>query len=223
MCSMNSAISDLQVGKNNFIEKIKPLSKRILVIYGLNGAGKDSIKDKLLETGNFIYNIKSTSRNIKKEEFKDIDYHYFKKDSENFNEIKNGSIVSYSFLSNCYWDDAEEIYINLISNPDKYIILIMGNIIGFKKFLTVLPNVKRICILPENDRLEIIEESKYRMLKRNRDNIYEIEERLATILSSLDELIEVADLVVINKRNQLEESIKIIIKYLIKNKLLLTI
>lgn len=214
MSTVENTIKDLKVGNNEYIDKIRRLSNRVIVLYGLNGAGKDSIKDKLTENHNFIYNIKSTSRDIKSGEIKDITYHYIDKTSKEFNTIKNNAIVSYSYLGNYYWDDAKEVYENLINNPDKYIILIMGNIIGLKEFITVLPKTHKICILPAEDETEIIIESKSRMIDRDRDNESEILNRLDIISSSLAELQKVADKIIINKRNKLNEAVIDVINYL---------
>lgn len=216
MSILAGSVKDLRVGNNIYINKLKKLSKRICVIYGLNGAGKDSIKDKLVESGNFIYNIKTTSREIKKNEISDVDYHFVNRNSPDFEKLRERAVVSYSFLSSYYWDDAKEIYNNLINNPDKYLIVIMGNIIGLKAFLSQLPNVNKFCILPTNKDSDLITESRDRMVSRDRDSLNLIEKRLESTLLSVGELKKEADLVVINRRGNLEGAVREIREYLVR-------
>ena len=214
MKTLESSIKNLRIGNNEYINKIKKISERIVVLYGLNGAGKDSIKDKLLKKDKFIYSIKSTSREIKYNEIDGVHYHYISK--KNLKLSLDNSIVSYSYLSNYYWDDAKEVYENLINNPDKYIILIMGNIIGFITFIEVLPDVHKFCILPSENEQDLFEELKSRMILRKRDNINEIEERLKVTIKTTIELKSVADKIIINKRGHLTDAVNDIIIYLNK-------
>lgn len=212
MKALESSIKDLKVGNNEYIKKIKIMSKRIIVLYGLNGAGKDSIKDQLVQNDIFLYNIKSTSRKIKSNEIDGVDYHYI--EQEQLKDSLNYAIVSYSYLSNYYWDDAREVFRNLKNNPKKYIILIMGNIIGFKEFIKVLPNVNKFCIIATDNENEQFNELKQRMVNRKKDKIEEIEERLKVSIDSSYELKAVADKVIVNRRGQLHDTVNEIIIYL---------
>lgn len=51
------------------------------------------------------------------------------------------------------------------------------------------------------------------MEDRSRDNINEIEERLKIILPSIDELQSMSDIVVINKRGELDLAVSEILNY----------
>lgn len=90
----------------------------------------------------------------------------------------------------------------------------MGNIIGLKKFLEVLRDVHKFCILPTEDSSELIEESRNRMISRGRDFLIEIERCLELIDESLKELKTLADLVVINRRRELHRAVNENISYM---------
>lgn len=217
MDNLQNIIKDLKTGNNEYIKKLKPLSKRICVIYGLNGSGKDSIKDELIKTGKFNYNIKCTTRRVKNGEVPGIDYHYYKLGSKEFLTSRENAIVSYSYTGNYYWDDAKQVYEDLNENPNKYVIIIMGNIIGLKEFLKLLPNVNKICILPTKDDTLLIQETKKRMVKRGRDTPKLIEERLKLALPTINLLKDTADLIVYNEEGKLAQSVSQITQYLMNN------
>ncbi len=173
----------------------------IVVLSGVSGSGKDTIKTKLIERNSDIVSIPSyTSRGIREFEIEGKEYyHVDKKTFENM--IKDGKFYEYNIHHDNYYGTNKEILDNAISEGK--IIVKDIDVNGTKALKDIFKgNVKIITIF-----LYISKEEMEKRLRNREDNLNE--EKLKLRISRYDYETEKSieyDYVIDN--NNVEETVK---------------
>lgn len=216
---MEYYVSDFKVGENKYIEKIAKESRRICIIFGPPGAGKDTIKDILLKDKDKVGIIRTTSRRRERNEVQDLTYHYVCEDGnmDNFSEVRKSALLSYKFHGNYYWENACELYQILISNPSSYIFLSMGSSQGVLHIKKILKEALAFCIIPISDEFDEVEECIYRISSRKRETGKRLQERISIIKEEIKSVKLIADFIIQNPRGNLNYSVEKI-KNILNNK-----
>jgi guanylate kinase len=176
----------------------------ILLLVGPTGAGKDSVKDKLLESGNFHHIISHTTRppriNHGILEQDGVDYHFISKE-EAAKLLEDGAMVEAKMYSgNVYGTSAAEIQ---AAKDEGKVAMTDIEVQGVAEYKALDPNVMAVFLLPPDfttwqERLQrrygdVVDAADYRL-------------RLETALKELEELLN-TDYYVAVINDQLDETV----------------
>lgn len=173
----------------------------LVILSGVSGAGKDTIKKELLKRMENVETLPSfTSRNMRPDEQEGVQYHFISK--EEFEEkIKNGDFYEYDLHHGNYYGTSRELMSNKIKQGKIIIKDIEVN--GTENLLKLLKDdTKIVTIFLKVEK----EELKRRLIERG-DNIQDIELRLSR-LEYEESKIKLYDYVL--KNDDFEKTVQII-------------
>lgn len=177
----------------------------ILLLVGPTGAGKDSVKDKLLESGKFHHIISHTTRppriNHGIPEKDGIDYHFISKDQAVELLDQNAMIEAKMYSGNIYGTSASEIQ---AAKDQGKIAMTDLEVQGVAEYKALDPGVMAVFLLPPDfktwqERLQrrygdVVDAADYRL-------------RLETALKELEELLN-TDYYVAVINDRLDETVR---------------
>ena len=186
--------------KNQLIKK-KGNNKLLVILSGVSGAGKDTIKKELIKRIKNVDTLPSfTSRNIRPGEEEGNQYHFISK-NEFEEKIKKGDFYEYDLHHGNYYGTSRELLNNKLKQGKIIIKDIEVN--GTENLLRLLKNdTKIVTIFIKVEK----EELKRRLIERG-DNIQDIEVRLSR-LDYEESKINLYDYVI--KNDEFEKTIQII-------------
>ena len=183
----------------------------MVILSSPSGAGKTTISKKIQQKyQNFKISVSHTTRKPRPNEVEGIDY-YFINENDFKNKIKNNKFYEYAKIFGNYYGTSKESVLNLLKNKNDVLFDIdwqgTQQLSKFKEL-----NLLKIFILPPSK-----EELKKRLIQRNQDKPYVVEERLKTYDTDLVHKKDY-DFVVIN--DNLEDCFKEVEKIILikKNK-----
>lgn len=173
----------------------------LVILSGVSGAGKDTIKKELMTRMSNIVTLPSfTSREIRPDEVEGDHYHFITK--EQFEEkIRNNDFYEYDLHHGNYYGTSKEFMQNKIKEGKIIVKDIEVN--GTENLLKVLGNDTRIVTIF----LKVEKEELKRRLIERGDNIQDIEVRLGR-LEYEEEKIKIYDYVI--KNNDFEKTVQVI-------------
>lgn len=195
---MNGSESDTLTRASALLETYKPSAETvrlvqqtpIVVLVGIAGAGKDSIKHKLLETNNYHHIVSHTTRAPRENQGileRDGEAYHFITFNQAAQMLQNGAFVEAKLVhrANIYGTSAVEIQ---KAHDDQKIAITDIEVQGVAEYKTISSNVIAIFILPPN--YEIWQE---RLLKRygSAADKKEITERMRTAKEELEQALRV--------------------------------
>ena len=147
----------------------------LVILSGVSGAGKDTIKKELIKRMDDIISLPSfTSRKPRPGEEEGVQYHFITK--EEFKEkIKNGEFYEYDLHHGNYYGTSRELMGNKIKEGKIIVKDIEVN--GTENLLKILGNDTRIVTIF----LKVEKEELKRRLIERGDNIQDIEVRLGRL------------------------------------------
>ena len=160
-------------------EKIN--KNKIIIISSPSGAGKTTICKKIINKNKKIeLSISYTSRPIRKKEKNGIDYFFVKKEKFNNLNKKNFFIETAKVFNNLYGSPYKNI--KKVFKKNKHILFDI-DWQGAKKLRKKFPkkNIIDFFILPPSKK-----ELKKRLIKRGRENKYEIQKRLSLAVKEIN-------------------------------------
>ena len=173
----------------------------LVILSGVSGAGKDTIKKELLKRMDDVITLPSfTSREKRPTEEEGVQYHFITK--EEFEEkIKNGDFYEYDVHHGNYYGTSRELMGNKIKEGKIIVKDIEVN--GTENLLKILGNDTRIVTIF----LKVEKEELKRRLIERGDNIQDIEVRLGRLEYEEDK-IKLYDYVI--KNDDFEKTVQVI-------------
>lgn len=187
------------------VELIK--STPVLLLVGPTGAGKDSLKDKLMETGDYHHIISHTTRPPRMNhgviEQNGREYHFI--DLQTAGQmLDNGAYIEAKiYSSNVYGTSVEEIQ---RARDEHKIAMTDIEVQGVAEYKAMDPNVMAVFLLPPN-----FEEWQKRLQRRYGDvvDVADYRVRLQTGLDELDQLLS-TDYYIPVINDDLEEAVRLV-------------
>jgi guanylate kinase len=154
---------------------------RLFVISAPSGSGKTTLTRMLTkEFSNIIESISYTTKQKRENEKEGLDYFYIT--NEEFEKkIKDNEFLEYAKVFDNYYGTSKKV-INKDLENNKHVVLVIDTV-GAKKLIDKKTCATFIFIAPPS-----LEELKKRILKRNEDNIEDIEKRLSWAKEELKEI-----------------------------------
>lgn len=190
------------------IFKAKPFIRRpelplFVALIGPSGAGKDTIKNKLLQTGKFFY-IKTATTRLPRKNETDADYIWMrqKKDGEPLSSYLRMLVNQYHLLEfsyhygNMYGTPYESIKTAFLSGRIPLACTENHGALFLQEVLGDMSDVLTIGVVPDS-----LEDMKKRILTGSRDNT---EKRLEESLAGIQQVQEVAHFIVKNPTESIE-------------------
>lgn len=159
----------------------------ILVLVGPTGAGKDSLKDKLLDTGKFHHIISHTTRKPRINhgviEQDGVEYHFIDKQTAEKMIDDKALIEAKVYSGNLYGTSVAEIQ---AAHDEGKIAMTDIEVQGVAEYKALDPSVMAVFLLPPN-----FDEWQERLMKRYGDvmDIADARLRMQTALDELDQLL----------------------------------
>ena len=160
-----------------------------IVISGPSGVGKGTICKQVVENLKLEYSISMTTREKREGELDGVNYYFTTKDDFK-NRIKNKEFIEYAIYNDNYYGTLKKEVIDKI-NMGKNIICEI-EVQGAKQIKKLFPFALLIFITPPS-----IEELRNRLLKRNTNDLDDVERRI-NIAKEEDKYKDIYDYVVVN-------------------------
>jgi len=176
------------------------MTKKLFIISGLSGAGKDSVIEGLKKSGaEFNWVVTTTTRPMRQGETEGNPYHFISK--EDFEEkIKNGGFLEWAKVYDNYYGTQKKDVEFLLESGKPTILKIDCQ--GAKIVKDKIKEVKVIFIVPPS--MEILEQ---RLRGRGTDSEDAIQKRLSVAREEM-ETIKEWDFVVVNEEGKLDETVE---------------
>ena len=188
------------------------MKKKIVVISGPSGSGKNTILQELLKTvKNSARVTTATTREKRAGEKEGVDYYFLSK--EDFKkEIQSGGILEYRYVpkSDTYYGTYKKAF-EKRQNEDKTLFCQM-DIVGAKY---MKKHFKALCIFILPESLEILEE---RIRQRGSFTEDDLAERLKLAKKEIQEDSKFYDYILTNKNGELQKSVENFIEILKKER-----
>jgi len=177
--------------------------QKIIVLSGPSGVGKDSIIQTILkQDSDFVIPVTMTSRPQRDNENDGEDYFFVSKDEFELS-INNNKLIEYSSVYEHYYGIPKSSMKNALATGKN--ILVRLDVKGSITLMKQYSNSVSIFITPE-DINQLIEQITF----RSQDNQDEIERRMNIAIQEIAQA-NLFDHVVLNEKEQLEETVKIIL------------
>ena len=137
----------------------------LILISGVSGAGKDTVKKELMKLDSTLVDVPSyTTRNMREGEVNGVNYHFVSK--EQFEElINNNALYEYNFYNNNYYGTSKELIRREMDNGNVPIIDIDVN--GAENLTNILrEDTKVITIF-----LRVPKDALYKRLKNRTEKL----------------------------------------------------
>lgn len=180
---LKELIDNYQIS-NNAIATVRSTS--IVLLVGVSGAGKDTIKHKLLATGNYHHIVSHTTRAPRENsgvmERNDIDYHFIDLAKARKMLVEHAFIEAKTYSGNVYGTSVAEIQ---KAHDDGKVAVTDLDVQGVAEYKQISPTVIAVFILPPN-----YEEWQRRLHERYGQagaDPADMEKRMVTAISELEE------------------------------------
>lgn len=162
----------------------------IVLLVGISGAGKDTIKHRLLDTGKYHHIVSHTTRAPRENggvlEIDGVDYHFIALDTAE-KLLNNGGFVEAKMYSgNVYGTSAAEIQ---AAHDEEKIAITDVEVQGVAEYKAISPNVIAIFILPPN--YEAWQERLRARYSEGKIDPTDMEKRMHTAVRELEEALKV--------------------------------
>lgn len=176
-------------------------NKRILVIAGPTGVGESTITNKIIEKYPvFTRMITATSRNPRLNEQDKVDYYFFSKE-EFKKEIEKDNMLEYTCVRDEVYYGSYKPELEKKLSEGKNIIINL-DLVGAKYYKENY-NATTIFIMPDS-----IDNLKMRHIARGASNKEELEKRIDYAVKEVEEESPHYDYRVVNKQDQLDNTLK---------------
>jgi guanylate kinase len=174
----------------------KPL---LIVLSGLSGAGKDTLLEKLRNSGlPFYFSVSATTRAPRPAEKEGYDYHFVSK--EQFQEMINANefLEWANVYGNFYGRPKEPIRQALQQGQD---VIVRIDVQGAAAYKKLLPQAVLVFVCTTS-----LAELEKRLRNRRTESPAELELRLKTAEKEMDQL-DIFDYVIVNRENEIEKTV----------------
>jgi guanylate kinase len=155
------------------------MKNKLFVMSAASGAGKTTLKDKVIgEFPDIVYSISATTRSPREGEVNGV--HYFFKTKEEFEQmIKDDALVEYNLVHGNYYGTPKSFVEKTLAEGNR--VLFDLDVFGKVNFDKVYPDATGIFILPPSD-----EELERRLRGRGTDSEEVIQLRLANAKKEIE-------------------------------------
>jgi len=177
----------------------RPPRPLLIVLSGFSGAGKDTLLERLRNSGlPFYFSVSATTRAPRPGEKEGYDYHFVSK--EKFQEMINTrQLLEWaSVYGNFYGRPKEPIRQALEQGKD---VIVRIDVQGAAAYKKLLPQAVLVFLGTVS-----LEELEKRLRKRRTESAAELELRLKTAAEEMDQL-DIFDYVIINRENEIEKMV----------------
>ena len=181
------------------------MKSKLFVMSAASGAGKTTLKDKVIgEFPDIVYSISATTRAPREGEVNGV--HYFFKTKEEFEQmIKDDALVEYNLVHGNYYGTPKSFVEDMLKQGKR--VLFDLDVFGKVNFDKVYPDATGILILPPSE-----EELERRLRGRGTDSEEVIARRLANSKKELELWREYKYIIVNDDLNTASEALSGLIK-----------